>query len=160
MRKLVVALLLLVACAHAPRPTPAVDAAAERRRLLELPPAILHKEARELMARGDWEAARVRLELYLAKAPDSAAAHFDAGQSFAQYLRSRRLERCRAELVHQLYAHLSITEICFRWGFNDSSHFSHAFREQYGMSPRDYRKAMRARQEPEPLGPPGEALSR
>jgi len=45
MRKLVVALLLLVACAHAPRPTPAVDAAAERRRLLELPPAILHKEA-------------------------------------------------------------------------------------------------------------------
>jgi len=79
MRKLVVALLLSFACAHAPRPSPALDAAAERRRLLELPPAILHKEARELMARGDWEAARVRLELYLAKAPDSAAAHFDAG---------------------------------------------------------------------------------
>ena len=61
MRKLIAALLLL------------------RRRLLELPPAILHKEARELMARGDWEAARLRLELYLAQAPDNAAAHFDAG---------------------------------------------------------------------------------
>ena len=80
MRKLVAALLLVsVACAHAPRPSPALGAAAERRRLLDLPPAILHKEARELMARGDWEAARVRLELYLAKAPDSAAAYFDAG---------------------------------------------------------------------------------
>src|SRR5439155_941417 len=80
MRKLIAALLLLsVACAHAPRRSPALDAAAERRRLLELPPAILHKEARELMARGDWEAARLRLELYLAQAPDNAAAHFDAG---------------------------------------------------------------------------------
>jgi AraC-like DNA-binding protein len=84
----------------------------------------------------------------------------NAGQSFAHYLRLRRLERCRAELVHQLYAHLSITEICFRWGFNDSSHFSHAFREQYGMSPRDYRKAKRAQQALELLGIPGEALSR
>jgi len=80
MRKLIAALLLLsVACAHAPPRSPALDAAAERRRLLELPPAILHKEARELMARGDWEAARLRLELYLAQAPDNAAAHFDAG---------------------------------------------------------------------------------
>ena len=80
MRKLIAALLLLSgACAHAPRRSPALDAAAERRRLLELPPAILHKEARELMARGDWEAARLRLELYLAQAPDNAAAHFDAG---------------------------------------------------------------------------------
>jgi len=71
----------------------------------------------------------------------------NAGQTFAHYLRCRRLERCRAELVHQLYAHLSITEICFRWGFNDSSHFSHAFRGQYGVSPRDYRKTMRAQEE-------------
>ena len=64
----------------------------------------------------------------------------NAGETFAHYLRLRRLERCRAELVNPLYSHLSITDICYRWGFNDSAHFSRAFREQYGMSPRGYRK--------------------
>jgi acetamidase/formamidase len=29
----------------------------------------------------------------------------------------------------------------FEWGFNDSASFSRAFREQYGISPREYRKA-------------------
>jgi acetamidase/formamidase/AraC-like DNA-binding protein len=62
-----------------------------------------------------------------------------AGQSFSAYLRSRRLERCRAELVEPLYAKMSISDICFRWGFNDPAHFSRAFREQYGTSPRAFR---------------------
>lgn len=64
----------------------------------------------------------------------------NAGETFAHYLRLRRLERCRAELVNPIYAHLSITDICYRWGFNDSAHFSRAFRDQYGVSPRSYRK--------------------
>src|SRR5262249_6276388 len=66
----------------------------------------------------------------------------NAGESFAHYLRLRRLERCRAELSNPLYAHLSITDICFRWGFNDAAHFSRAFREEYGTSPRSYRKSV------------------
>jgi len=61
------------------------------------------------------------------------------GDSFSRYLRLRRLERCRADLVNPHYTHLSITDICFRWGFNEAAHFSRAFREQYGMSPRTYR---------------------
>jgi AraC-like DNA-binding protein len=60
----------------------------------------------------------------------------NAGETFAHYLRLRGLERCRSELVNPLYAHLSITDICFRWGFKDSAHFSRAFRERYGISPR------------------------
>ena len=80
MRSLAILILALAAaCAHAPAKAPVPDAAAERRRLLEMPAAILHKEARELMARGDWEAARVRLEAYLTKAPENAAAWSDAG---------------------------------------------------------------------------------
>jgi Flp pilus assembly protein TadD len=80
MRSLVIlSLALAAACAHAPPKALPPDAAAERRRLLELPAAILHKEARELMARGEWEAASVRLEAYLTKAPESAAAWADAG---------------------------------------------------------------------------------
>ncbi|MDR3507097.1 MAG: acetamidase/formamidase family protein [Caulobacteraceae bacterium] len=59
--------------------------------------------------------------------------------SFGRYLKQRRLERCRSDLANPLYMHLSITDICFRWGFSEAAHFSRVFREQYGMSPRSYR---------------------
>ncbi|RKP49768.1 acetamidase/formamidase family protein [Pararobbsia silviterrae] len=62
-----------------------------------------------------------------------------AGQSFSTYLRIRRLERCRAELIDPLYMKMSISAICFRWGFNDPAHFSRAFRDQYQTSPRAFR---------------------
>jgi AraC-like DNA-binding protein len=64
----------------------------------------------------------------------------EADNSFSNYLRSRRLERCRGALVNPQYAHLSISEICFRWGFNGSAHFSRVFHGAFGMSPRDYRR--------------------
>lgn len=64
-----------------------------------------------------------------------------SGKTFSGYVRMRRLERCRADLLSPLYAELSITQICYRWGFNASAHFSRAFREQFGQSPRDYRRA-------------------
>lgn len=64
-----------------------------------------------------------------------------AGQSFTGYIRSRRLERCRADLASPTCAQLSISQICFRWGFNGSAHFSRAFRDQYGLAPREYRRA-------------------
>lgn len=63
-----------------------------------------------------------------------------AGNRFTNYVRTRRLERCRADLVSPLYARQSISEICYRWGFNDSAHFSRTFRSQYNTSPRDYRR--------------------
>ena len=62
------------------------------------------------------------------------------GQTFTTYLRQRRLERCRMDLANRQYGHLSISDICFRWGFNDPAHFSHAFRDRYQMSPRQYRQ--------------------
>ena len=64
-----------------------------------------------------------------------------SGTSFSQYLRTRRLERCRADLASPLHNRLSISEICFRWGFNGSAHFSRVFRNEYGTSPREYRNA-------------------
>jgi AraC-like DNA-binding protein len=63
-----------------------------------------------------------------------------AGYSFSTYLRTRRLERCRLDLTSPTCATLSISEICFRWGFNGSAHFSRAFKEKYGVSPREYRR--------------------
>jgi AraC-like DNA-binding protein len=62
------------------------------------------------------------------------------GESFSSYVRDRRLERCRLDLCSPMCASLSISEICFRWGFNGSAHFSRAFKERYGVSPRDYRR--------------------
>lgn len=61
--------------------------------------------------------------------------------SFGHYVKLRRLERCRLDLRSPLHAQKSISEILFAWGFNDSASFSRAFREQYGVSPREYRKA-------------------
>ncbi|HEY1879121.1 MAG TPA: helix-turn-helix transcriptional regulator [Caulobacteraceae bacterium] len=64
-----------------------------------------------------------------------------AGQTFASYVRDRRLERCRADLASPLAAGQSIGEIAFRWGFSDPAYFSRAFRNAYGASPRDFRRA-------------------
>jgi AraC-like DNA-binding protein len=67
-----------------------------------------------------------------------------ADETFSHYLRTRRLERCRTDLASPQHARLSISEICFRWGFNGSAHFSRAFRDQYGQSPREFRQAAAA----------------
>lgn len=65
------------------------------------------------------------------------------GQTVTGYLKSRRLERARAELASPLHTQLSISEICFRWGFNQSAHFSRAYRERFGEAPRDTRNRAR-----------------
>jgi len=63
-----------------------------------------------------------------------------AGMSFSQYLRQRRLEHCHTDLASFAHRNLSISEICFRWGFNDAAHFSRSFRADYGMTPRTFRQ--------------------
>jgi AraC-like DNA-binding protein len=68
-----------------------------------------------------------------------------AGTSFGQYMKLRRLERCRCELRNPRHHQLSISDICFRWGFNDAAHFSRSFRSEFGMTPRACRQqALRA----------------
>lgn len=50
-----------------------------------------------------------------------------------------RLEHCRRDLHSPACAWKSITEIAFSWGFSSATHFSKAFREAYGTSPKAYR---------------------
>ena len=57
----------------------------------------------------------------------------------ARTIWDRRLERCRDEMVDPSLITRSITEIAHFWGFSDSQHFSRAFRQRYGLSPREYR---------------------
>jgi len=70
---------------------------------------------------------------------DLFAAGSDNLDSFNAYLRQRRLERARADLANPFHDQLSISEICYRWGFNSTQYFSRTFRKRYGISPREYR---------------------
>ena len=61
-------------------------------------------------------------------------------QSPSQYLWSRRLEACSRELLDPRNASRPVATIAFRWGFNDAAHFSRAFREKFGVAPREWRR--------------------
>ncbi len=61
------------------------------------------------------------------------------GEGFAAYLLRRRLERCAGWLRDPQWRNVSITQIAFRAGFNNTTHFGHAFRERFGVTPRDWR---------------------
>ncbi len=62
------------------------------------------------------------------------------GTTVGAYIRSKRLDRIARDLLNNLFHRQSISEIAFRWGFNNLQHFSKVFRDQYKMSPRDYRQ--------------------
>ena len=59
----------------------------------------------------------------------------EQGTSVGRWVRQRRLSCCHRELS-QAGRGGTITEVAFRWGFNDMAHFSRAFKAQYGASPR------------------------
>lgn len=63
----------------------------------------------------------------------------ESADSVSHYLWMRRLNRCAASLRDPEQVHRSITDICFAWGFNSTSHFSRLFKEQFGVPPREYR---------------------
>lgn len=68
-----------------------------------------------------------------------------SGTTVARTIRTKRLERCRREIVGSITLDKSLGQISRRWGFADLAVFSRAFREQYGMSPRQYRASVCAR---------------
>ena len=52
----------------------------------------------------------------------------------------RRLEECARQLRDPMWRRRTATEIAFSWGFNSSSHFSLAFKNRFGVPPREYRR--------------------
>lgn len=67
--------------------------------------------------------------------------------TMGDYVRERRLEHCRKDMMDSSFRARTITEIAFRWGFSDAAHFSHAFRKRYGTSPRAFRSDPRRSEE-------------
>jgi AraC family transcriptional regulator, positive regulator of tynA and feaB len=63
----------------------------------------------------------------------------DEDISLMRYVLGRRLEKCQRDLTSPAGAGILITEVAFRWGFNDLSHFSRSFKEKFGCSPREYK---------------------
>jgi len=61
------------------------------------------------------------------------------GTTFGEYVKHRRLERCRLDMGNPALSRFSITELCYRWGFGDTANFSRAFSAAFGMTPKTYR---------------------
>ena len=59
------------------------------------------------------------------------------GRSFGRILLECRLERCAMEFAAGR-GRVCISEVAFRWGFNDLSHFSRCFRRHFDRSPREF----------------------
>lgn len=67
---------------------------------------------------------------------------FAAGnETVSAYILRRRLEECAKQIADPRWRGHSMTEIAFAWGFNSAPHFTRSFRDRFGMSPRDYRRA-------------------
>lgn len=59
--------------------------------------------------------------------------------SLMRFLTQQRLELAKRRLSNDLLSHKTITELAMQSGFNNMAHFSRLFKQNYGMSPRQYR---------------------
>jgi AraC-like DNA-binding protein len=57
----------------------------------------------------------------------------------ADWIRRRRLERCRSDLLDPAQRQTPVVTIAERWGFRSAAHFSRTFRATYGVPPVEYR---------------------
>jgi AraC-like DNA-binding protein len=63
----------------------------------------------------------------------------DEHRSVSQYVKERRLDRIRHDLLDPRLAGRPISSIAFGCGFGDISGFNRAFKEAYGITPRELR---------------------
>jgi AraC-like DNA-binding protein len=59
--------------------------------------------------------------------------------SVAGWIRARRLERCRRDLLDPTLQARPVSAIAARWGLTNAAHFSRTFRAAYGVAPVEYR---------------------
>lgn len=59
----------------------------------------------------------------------------------AEYVREQRLRRCLTDLVSAKQAHRQIAEIAYAWGFSDPTHFARSFKQRFGRTPSEIRRA-------------------
>jgi AraC-like DNA-binding protein len=64
------------------------------------------------------------------------------GKSFGRFVLEERLKACSLALRDAHQQHTAVSEIAYRWGFNDLSHFNRSFRTRFAMTPREWRGSM------------------
>ncbi|MGW8816228.1 AraC-like ligand-binding domain-containing protein [Gordonia terrae] len=65
----------------------------------------------------------------------------ETGVSMSTWVRTRRLERCLADLVDDRLAHVHIATIARNWGFHSTSHFGQVVKSATGLSPKQFRES-------------------
>ncbi len=63
-----------------------------------------------------------------------------SGETVSQYIRRRRLEECARLLSNAPRGGRTISDIAFDYGFASCTNFGKVFREQYGVTPTEYRR--------------------
>lgn len=61
------------------------------------------------------------------------------GSTFGQWVLEERLKACAVSLRDDSQRGVKISDIAFRWGFNDLSHFNKSFRARFGQTPAEWR---------------------
>lgn len=62
--------------------------------------------------------------------------------SVTQWIWAQRLDAVKRDVCDASLAARSISELAYRWGFNDAAHFSRTFRSRFGCSARELRAGL------------------
>jgi AraC-like DNA-binding protein len=61
-------------------------------------------------------------------------------ESVSRHIQRLRLESCKEALADPSFAGYPVSEIAYRAGFKDASHFSRSFKKEFGATPARFRK--------------------
>ncbi|WP_187451809.1 helix-turn-helix domain-containing protein [Streptomyces parvus] len=75
------------------------------------------------------------------------------GVTVARLIQQRRIEECARELVRRKRASPTISSVARRWGFRNATHFSRAFKQVLGVSPREWVLSRPPVESPFAIGP-------
>ena len=82
------------------------------------------------------ELERLAAELFVSKYHIAHVFKDEIGMSIHQYISKKRLARCREALLGDV----PVTKVYLLFGFHDYSSFYRAFKKEYGISPKDFKK--------------------
>ena len=60
--------------------------------------------------------------------------------SICRYIQQLRLQACSQALADNAFAHFTVAEVAYYFGFKDASHFSRVFKAEFGVSPVQFRR--------------------
>jgi len=60
-----------------------------------------------------------------------------------QWIIDQRLAAAREDLARRESGSVAVSEVSYKWGFTNPSHFARRFRSAYGMSPREWQAVSR-----------------